>query len=196
MLCHYCGSSNVSIKQLPDLRKLYCNDCQSVTLIDSKGVTVLKPGNNGYHSSSSSPAPSAGTIVVEEPLLLRKKSTIKQTEPPKTKKKPISPQKKKTPPNNAHTPATNANNLGKQIIIHLFSSSESTDFESIALSLRRDYPEILPEQLSINSFLQKMFPSKIRQECVIRNQSYYEKKGTANHLLFLGPICIVHTVPT
>jgi len=38
--------------------------------------------------------------------------------------------------------------------------------------LKNEYPKVIMENETFDSFIQKVFPAKIKQRCVIKNQSY------------------------
>ena len=72
----------------------------------------------------------------------------------------------------------------KGIIIHdIADGKETVRFNEIVSELRKRYPEIIPEKMSPNEFLHKVFPSRMAQTCVIRNQTYIEKKSSGEEFL-------------
>ena len=173
-VCKKCGRNNATVKQIigEDGYRVHCPDCGSVY----RYIKLSKP------SVATVSTPNKTTLI-EKVKAASSAVTQKVSNTKKEKKQELPRNEKKKGPRKmewtaSQVPSSNATKVNRtpseSIIIHLYKSSEIADIEVNAAKIRREYPEILPEKMTLNSLIQKVFPSKLSQKCVIKNQSYSE----------------------
>lgn len=177
-VCSKCGSNDVELKMVNGFDKVFCKKCGNVTFLMGKTILTKQVQINWDYP------------------LRTNKSTPKSSTSRKNKSKLIPVQydftveskKKKQKRNNTITGAEVIlkNELAsKHVNIHLPGTEELKDYAPIMDRMRKDYPEIVTEQMSAVNLLQKAFPSGLQQRCVIRNQTYEEKNRKGE--VFLVP---------
>lgn len=82
---------------------------------------------------------------------------------------------KKTHNNFAHP---NNNATDNQIRIHVFNNEKLNSILQNSIDrLRLDYPSVILENENFNSFIKKVFPSSLGQECIVTNHSFINAYG-------------------
>ena len=164
-------SEKVTIKNIKGEKTkeplFYCKECKRYYWYDSKlipghfkktastyrEVPVYKCGTEYSKTDDSIWKQTSKTVVEKNRVLKKTKDTRKVV----TKREPVKE---------------------KVARIHIMKEKDMDSKLKINIaSLKKAYPQVMPEQMRFHYFIKKVFPEKLKQEIVVRNESFVGNSG-------------------
>ena len=162
--CPICEKYYVHCKNKENSGKKYANYDQTPIYFTSQPIY-----SGGRDVSNDSPLQSTATVKKVD--LVKKIDNTINKKSKKTKKKDKKIVEKK-------------DKKGDTIQIYRFSNKNKIEFLNNKLKrIKQEYPKLVGQNININDFIKKFFPSKLDIKCNIRNMSYnYKNKDSSQAL--------------